>query len=158
MNHSTLGLRVIKKRARTRGVENRRRPGIYPPTLDGQHAGKRFGGGLLFKAHRLLYHSTLGLLGVRAIKKKRRPKCFTSEVGIEQNRSGFSPGIAKLDSANGGYQFQFKNNHFTEMCCGTEAGSYLRLIDSCITQLQAQGPSRTCTESKEAANGGYPVG
>jgi len=36
-----------------------------------------------------------------------------------------------------------------EMCCGTEAGSYLRLIDSCITQLKAQGPSRTCTESKE---------
>jgi len=24
--------------------------------------------------------------------------------------------------------------HFTEMCCGTEAGSYLRLIGSCITQ------------------------
>ena len=31
----------------------------------------------------------------------------------------------------------------------TEAGSYLRLIDSCITQLQAQGPSRTCNKSKE---------
>jgi len=30
-----------------------------------------------------------------------------------------------------------------------QAGSYLRLIDSCITQLQAQGPSRTCNESKE---------
>jgi len=44
---------------------------------------------------------------------------------------------------------QFKNNHFTEMCCGTEAGSYLRLVDSCITQLKAQGPSRTCNESKE---------
>jgi len=43
----------------------------------------------------------------------------------------------------------FKNNHFTEMCCGTEAGSYSRLIDSCITQLKAQGPSRTCNESKE---------
>jgi len=41
------------------------------------------------------------------------------------------------------------NNHFTEMCCGTEAGSYLRLIDSCITQLKAQGPSRTCNESTE---------
>ena len=27
-------------------------------------------------------------------------------------------------------------------------GVYLRLIDSCITQLKAQGPSRTCTESK----------
>ena len=32
------------------------------------------------------------------------------------------------------------------MCCGT---SYLRLIDFCITQLQAQGPCRTCNESKE---------
>jgi len=27
--------------------------------------------------------------------------------------------------------------------------SYFRLIDSCITQLKAQGPSRTCNESKE---------
>ena len=32
---------------------------------------------------------------------------------------------------------------------GSEAGSFLRLIDSCITQLKAQGPSRTCNESKE---------
>ena len=39
----------------------------------------------------------------------------------------------------------------TEMCCGTEAGSYLRLIDSCITHLKAQRPSRTCNESKEEA-------
>ena len=31
----------------------------------------------------------------------------------------------------------------------TEAGSYLRLTDSCITQLKAEGPSRTCNESKE---------
>ena len=35
------------------------------------------------------------------------------------------------------------------MCRGSEAGSYLRLIDSCITQLKAQGHSRTCNESKE---------
>ena len=32
--------------------------------------------------------------------------------------------------------------------CGTEAGSYLRLIDSCITLLKAAGPSRTNNESK----------
>ena len=38
---------------------------------------------------------------------------------------------------------------FTEMCSGSEAGSYLRLLDSCITQLKAQGPFRTCNESKE---------
>ena len=31
----------------------------------------------------------------------------------------------------------------------TEAGSYLRLIDSRITQLKAQGPSMTCNESKK---------
>jgi len=30
-----------------------------------------------------------------------------------------------------------------------KAGSYLRLIDSCFTQVKAQGPSRTCNESKE---------
>jgi hypothetical protein len=33
-------------------------------------------------------------------------------------------------------------------CSGFEAGSYLRPIDSCITQVKAQGPSRTCKESK----------
>ena len=42
-------------------------------------------------------------------------------------------------------------NHFTEMCSGSEEGSYRRLIDSCITQLKAQGPSRTCNESQEEA-------
>ena len=31
----------------------------------------------------------------------------------------------------------------------TEAGSYLRLTDFCITQLTAQGPSRFCYESEE---------
>jgi len=38
------------------------------------------------------------------------------------------------------------------MCSGPAAGSYLRLIDSCITQLKAQGPSRTrnvCKEEEE---------
>jgi len=30
---------------------------------------------------------------------------------------------------------EFKNNYFTEMCSGSEAGSYLRRIDCCITQL-----------------------
>ena len=44
---------------------------------------------------------------------------------------------------------QLKNNYFTEMCNSSEADSYLRPIDSCITQLEAEGPSRTCKESKE---------
>jgi len=33
----------------------------------------------------------------------------------------------------------------------------LRLIDSCITQVKAQGPSRTCNESKEEIRCGGPV-
>ena len=31
----------------------------------------------------------------------------------------------------------------------TKAGSHMRLIDSCITQLKAQGYARACDESKE---------
>ena len=42
---------------------------------------------------------------------------------------------------------------------GTRVGSwYLRLIDSCISQLKAQGPSRTCNESKEEAEEGWGAG
>jgi len=36
-----------------------------------------------------------------------------------------------------------KNNFFTEMCSGSEAGSYLRLIDLCITNpTQARDPRK----------------
>jgi len=34
-----------------------------------------------------------------------------------------------------GWPRSCKHNHFIEMCCGTEAGSYLRLTAFCITQL-----------------------
>jgi len=34
------------------------------------------------------------------------------------------------------------------------AGSYLRLIDSCITHLKARGPSRTCNEREEEEDEG----
>jgi len=54
--------------------------------------------------------------------------------------------ILELRALLNWHSSQFKNNHSTAMCCGT---SYLRLIDSCITQRKAQGPSRTCNESKE---------
>jgi len=49
--------------------------------------------------------------------------------------------------AGGGKSWSLKGTEGAT--CGTEAGSYVRLIDSCITQLKAQGPSRTCNESKE---------
>ena len=94
---------------------------------------QRFRGGPVFKAHRLLYHSTLGL---RVIRKRRRGRRV---VGVRSPSRGVKSTVSS----------QFKNNHFTEMCSGSEAGSYLRLIDSFITQRKAQGPSRTCNESKE---------
>ena len=36
-----------------------------------------------------------------------------------------------------------RRQQLKEMCSGSKAGSHLRLIDSCITQLEAQGPFRT---------------
>ena len=53
---------------------------------------------------------------------------------------------------SGGWHLDWRRAHNVEamlMCSGSQAGSYLRLIDFCITQLKAQGPSRTCNESKE---------
>jgi hypothetical protein len=39
---------------------------------------------------------------------------------------------------------------------GSEAGAYLRLINSCITQVKAQGPCRTCNASEEEEEAGIP--
>jgi len=76
--------------------------------------------GLVFKAHRLVYHSTLYLWTFSAA----RSTVFLARRNRARERS--------------------------EWCTRpTEAGSFLRLIDSCITQLMAQGPFRTCNESKE---------
>jgi len=46
------------------------------------------------------------------------------------------------------------------LCCGNEAGSYLRLIDSCITQLKAQGPALgpvTRVKKKKKKKNGAPL-
>ena len=74
--------------------------------------------------------------------------CERERVGVvpESLHQPWTPVLALVLPA---HSSQFENNHFTEICCGTEAGSCLRLIDSCITPLKAQGPSRTCNESKE---------
>jgi len=50
----------------------------------------------------------------------------------------FTGGFGQMDARHrkkAEPQVNNQNNHFAEMCCGTEAGSYLRLIDLCITQL-----------------------
>ena len=45
---------------------------------------KRFRGGLIFKAHRLLYHSTLGL---RVMKKKKKAVTHDAEGGARAERA-----------------------------------------------------------------------
>jgi len=39
------------------------------------------------------------------------------------------------ESCTDRYNFRFRNNCFAEMRCGSEEGSYLRLVDFCITHL-----------------------
>ena len=63
-------------------------------------------------------------------------------VGLEVGWEGEDMGLAG-DEAEG------LAGCFTEKCCGNEAGSNLRRIDSCITQLKVQGPSGTYHEGKE---------
>ena len=124
---------------------------------------QRFRGGLVCQSHRLLYHSTLGS---RVIKKKRREtRKLRIVVCTSQGRA-----LSWLESQDTVASCVFcicaletHRCHQSEArdsvlqwfiglkrCWSvTEAGSYLRLIDSCITQLTAQGPSRTCNESNE---------
>ena len=64
---------------------------------------------------------------------------FMSEVTLNRIQHPLTPEKAPALSRNA----------WMCLCCGNEAGSYLRLIASCITQLTAQGPSRTCNESTE---------
>jgi len=88
---------------------------------------KRFRGGLAIKAHRHFHHSTLGL---RVIQKKKRTRQGGNLARLRFSRSGGSPSRPPADL----------------QCTLAQ-----RLIDSCITQLKAQGPSRSCNESKEEA-------
>ena len=54
---------------------------------------QRFRGGLVFKAHRLLYHSTLGL----RVKKKK--KDLEADLGEEARVDHVEDGLTKLVSA-----------------------------------------------------------
>ena len=86
-----------------------------------------------FKAHRLLYHSTLGL---SVIKKKEEPKV----------QGGGGPGISVFEAHR---LWDHSTLGLSDRGGGGRESVYLRLIDSCIAQLQAQGPSRTCNANKE---------
>jgi len=102
--HSTLGLRVIKKKKTAlmdvTPPETARFGDVMPPRntkrqrlVDGNPPRntkmQRFRGGLVFKAHRLVYHSTLGS---RVIKKKFG--VVTSEVSVA-SKSSYAPSFSR---------------------------------------------------------------
>ena len=92
-----------------------------------------------------VYHSTLG---VRVIKKKKGGRAGEAQGGdgtllfFFTLVTGPSRSLSLKLSDTG-------EEMVPPIIYGSEAGSYLRLIDSCITQFKAQGPPRACSESKE---------
>ena len=73
-------------------------------------------------------------------------------ASVERGGNTFN-GLADFRTKNGSSQSQTVWFIPNSMCSGPEAGSYFRLIDSCITQLNAQGLSRNCdTNQKREKN------
>jgi len=115
---------------------------------------QRFRGGLVFKAHRHLYHSTLGL---RVIKKKDDVGGPASLGAAPCARRAAAPTVAHTVVA--GEHKQWLRERGGRAVCQRWGGRAIsikgrlrvcpRTCISCIIQLKAQGPSRTCNESQE---------
>ena len=73
---------------------------------------------------------------------------FRETTGYEPNRLRDTTGYEPNRRETTGYG-SFALHAPIQSTHTCKAGSYLSLIDSCITQLKAQGPPRTCNESKE---------
>jgi len=126
----------------------------HPSTVCPDSTGSLIG--LVFKAHRLVYHSTLGL---RVIKQKKfaDPRFRSSRPAVRLHGYLAHKKQAFWRGEQEGVKHR-KRTSTTSMCpiwlapisgvcpvaffasmeadcCGSEAGSYLRLIDFCITQL-----------------------
>ena len=75
---------------------------------------KRFPGGLVFKAHRLLYHFTLGL---RVIKKKKIETWFRMEKVVSaETRHTSSSDFGTIAARS--YPFSFKDSFSSSTCLG----------------------------------------
>ena len=75
--------------------------------------------------------------------------CVTQSGGRGcQNYEGKGASVGRFSEA-----LQVYHSYFTLLCIGSEAGSYVSLIDACITQLEAQGTSIACEEGTEEEDG-----
>ena len=82
--------------------------------------------------------------------KSKQPPCSPSRAGLGQTGQTLGLGVPSPMGAGRESMLDFmqmEQESARDAPPGTEAGSYLKLIDSCITPLNAQGPSRTCNES-----------
>ena len=67
-----------------------RGPGKFRP----QRNVQRFRGGLVFKAHRLVYHSTIGLIVIKKKKKKnKKKKKKKKKTSLSAPRPSWSVGV-----------------------------------------------------------------
>jgi len=110
----------------------------------------------VFKAHRLVCHSPLGL---RTIKKKKKKKPSRGPCGELSSRGpcrepspvergGVPCRGARVDE-DGEDSLVLPVVALVPLHSNVPWFRGGLVFDSCITQLKAQGPSRTCNESKE---------
>ena len=100
---------------------------------------------------------------MKELKRLRNPRYYVNTIYLQID-GPFIHTSTKLSHINESEQNRLLFSRAADGCSncdskapGSEAGSYLRLIDSCISQLKAQGPSRTCNESKEEESACVPL-
>ena len=71
----------------------------------------------------------------------RKWSCFMLEMKrvseVRLVEFGSTSAASRRSTVNPAREKQIEEKYFQEFCSGSEAGSYLRLRDFCITQLQA---------------------
>jgi len=100
---------------------------------------------ILFVSLSLRRKDLLGpLTGVQQKKKKKKKKGSDRVDGAVHDHEEREAALLEVHDV--GAAVLCRDNH----------QPYARLIDSCINQIKAQGPSRTCDESKEEEDNHQP--
>ena len=149
MYHTTLGLRVIKKKKKAKAMAGFRARRVLLCSGHGCHVAfqiaRHFEPSVdalslrpdVISAMKILpLDSGTGRIAscpltptARGHRSGANPH-FLIPLSVPQV-AGFRPPPVQITEIEEGVE----NNHFAEMCSGSEAGSYPRLLDLCITQL-----------------------
>ena len=138
--HSTLGLRVIKKKRGVTLADTREALSSGRP-LPFERSHRTVTSKVSTGASTSLYQARLRTVAVFQKWFGGRHPCGHAACTLE--RRALALGLEAFHHPCGEprpadrYSSQFKNNYFTEMCSSSKAGSNLRPIHLCITQLKA---------------------